>query len=97
MISGMNRKRVCVCLGALACVFVLAVSPAVAANEPTEKELLRRGAKMWSAYCGKCHNPRPGGEFNRLEWDILMLHMRVRANLPARDSEALRVYLRQAH
>ena len=82
--------------GVGACVFVLALatSAAAAESEPTEKELFRRGAKLWPQYCGQCHNARSGGEFNRLEWDTLMLHMRVRANLPAKDAEALRVYLR---
>lgn len=82
--------RVSVC----ALAFTLVVRAVAAEDEPTEKELFRRGAKMWFSYCGQCHNARPGGEFNRLEWDTLMLHMRVRANLPARDAEAIRVYLR---
>jgi len=60
----------------------------------TEKQLFRKGAHLWPHYCGHCHNARPGGEFNRLEWDTVMLHMRVRANLPAEDAKALRAYLR---
>jgi len=87
-------KHVWARVSGLALAFALVASTVAAQDEPTEKELFRRGAKIWPYYCGHCHNARPGGEFNRLEWDTLMLHMRVRANLPAKDAEALRVYLR---
>ncbi len=82
--------------GVGACVFALALVGSVAAADsgPIEKELFRKGARLWPQYCGQCHNARPGSEFNRLEWDTLMLHMRVAANLPAQDAEAIRVYLR---
>ncbi|MBI3795788.1 MAG: cytochrome c [Deltaproteobacteria bacterium] len=75
----------------------VALSALAAESEPTETQLFLRGAKLWGAYCGQCHNARSGSEFNRLEWDTLLLHMRVRANLPAADAEALRVFLRSSH
>ena len=87
-------KRMWPGVGAYVIALVLAGSAAAAESGPTEKELFRRGAKLWPQYCGQCHNARPGGEFNRLEWDTLMLHMRVRANLPAKNAEAMRTYLR---
>ncbi len=84
-------------VGALVLLLALALSTVAAENEPTETQLFLRGAKLWGAYCGLCHHARAGGEFNRLEWDTLLLHMRVRANLPAADAEALRVFLRSSH
>ena len=84
-------------VGALVLLLVLALRAAAVESEPTETQLFLRGAKLWGAYCGLCHNARSGGEFNRLEWDTLLLHMRVRANLPAEDAEALRVFLRSSH
>jgi len=76
---------------------ILAFSALAVESESTETQLFLRGAKLWGVYCGLCHKARAGGEFNRLEWDTLMLHMRVRANLPAADAEAIRVYLRSSH
>ena len=84
-------------VGAFVLLLVLVLSAAAVESEPTDTQLFLRGAKLWGAYCGLCHNARAGGEFNRLEWDTLLLHMRVRANLPAADAEALRVYLRSSH
>ena len=59
-----------------------------------QKALVRQGAREWSAYCGSCHNARPAGERSPSEWDTILLHMRVRANLPAGDAQALLAYLR---
>jgi len=85
-------------VGALVLALALALSTAVAEESgPTETQLFLRGAKLWGEYCGLCHNARSGSEFTRLEWDTLLLHMRVRANLPAKDAEAMRVYLRSSH
>jgi len=92
-----KRKRLWAGVSVFAFAFALTASAVAAESEPTEKQLLRRGAKLWGEYCGLCHNARPGSEFNRLEWDTLMLHMRVRANLPAKDAEAMRVYLQSSH
>jgi len=84
-------------VGALVLLLALGISTVAAESEPTDQQLFLKGAKLWGAYCGLCHNARAGSEFNRLEWDTLMLHMRVRANLPAEDAEAIRVYLRSSH
>ncbi len=74
-----------------------AMLPSVAAagdDTPTQRELFRKGAKLWPQVCGGCHNARPGGERSPAEWDAIMLHMRVRANLAAEEAEAIRTYLR---
>jgi mono/diheme cytochrome c family protein len=69
--------------------------PALAAEEEAERRaLVRRGARLWSPYCGACHNARPASERSPAEWDTIMLHMRVRANLPAEDARALLEYLK---
>ena len=91
-------KRMWAGVGALVLALALTFHMAVAEESgPTETQLFLRGAKLWGEYCGLCHNVRSGSEFTRLEWDTLLLHMRVRANLPAEDTEALRVYLRSSH
>ena len=92
-----QRQRLGSGVGALVLLLALGLSTVAAENEPTDTQLFLKGAKLWGAYCGLCHNARAGSEFNRLEWDTLLLHMRVRANLPAADAEALRVYLRSSH
>jgi len=93
---GSRRRR---CIG-IAIAIILPVV-AVGADAPeredeakARKALVRQGARSWSAYCGSCHNARPPGERSPEEWDTLLLHMRVRANLPDRDARALLEYLK---
>ena len=68
--------------------------PAVAEDEAVHKALVRQGARLWSPYCGACHNARPPAERSPAEWDTIMMHMRVRANLPAGDAQALLEFLK---
>ncbi len=66
----------------------LAVVGVHAADDPPDPA---RGAKLYSANCGRCHNLRAATELGDLEWAIVVTHMRVTAGLPgdqARDIEA---------
>lgn len=59
-----------------------------------QKALFRQGAQLWPQVCGTCHKARPGGERSPAEWDTITMHMRVVANLPERDVDAIREYLK---
>ena len=58
-----------------------------------QRALFRQGARLWPNTCGNCHKARPAGERSPAEWEIIMMHMRARANLPARHSDAILQYL----
>lgn len=73
---------------------LLLPSTALAEDEAERKALVRQGARLWSPYCGACHNARPPAERSPVEWDTIMMHMRVRANLPAQDARALLEFLK---
>lgn len=79
---------------AITAVRLLLPAPALADDEAERKALVRQGARLWSPYCGACHNARPPAERSPAEWDTLMMHMRVRANLPAQDARALLEFLK---
>ncbi len=83
--------------GALLLVLCITCGPLFAADGATDKQMFRKGAKLWGHYCNYCHKARPGTDFDRIQWKTLMFHMRVRANLPAQDAEAILVYLRSTH
>ena len=68
-----------------------------AASEEAQRELFKQGAKLWPVYCAQCHNARPGSEFSPAQWNIIMMHMRTQANLPASDARALTEYLKRSH
>ena len=56
-----------------------------------------QGAKYWAQNCGHCHNIRSPGSYADAQWEVVSLHMRVRANLTAEESKAILVFLKSAH
>lgn len=63
--------------------------------EKKKAELLLRGASLWPNYCGNCHNARGPSDRSPVDWDLIMMHMRARANLPPDVGEAIREYLQK--
>ena len=54
-----------------------------------EKKPARKlsGAELYSMHCNRCHPERYPTERTAAQWKTIMLHMQVRANLPARRQE----------
>jgi len=55
------------------------------------------GARLWAQNCIRCHNSRPPSEFSGAQWDVVMLHMRIRAGLAANDARAIHEFLQTAN
>ena len=55
------------------------------------------GAQLWSQNCGHCHNVRSPTFYSDAQWDVIMLHMRVRANLTAEEHKQILAFLKSAH
>lgn len=55
------------------------------------------GAQLWAQNCGHCHNIRSPGSYSDAQWEIAMLHMRVRANLTAEEHKKILAFLKTAH
>ncbi|MHB8381721.1 MAG: hypothetical protein ACYDC3_05210 [Candidatus Binataceae bacterium] len=80
-------------------------APAIAARaadtgakqQARQRAMFLRGAELWPIYCNMCHNARPASEFSPVEWNIIMMHMRSQANLPAKDARAILEYLKASH
>lgn len=83
---------------ALACAH--ASSPQDGAAKPLRAAAARPfkgGAELWSDNCIRCHNSRSPSEYSDGEWDAIVLHMRVRANLGADDARAITEFLKSAN
>ena len=69
---------------------LLAVAPTWAhAQEPD----LGKGADVYGATCGRCHNPRSPVERSDREWIVIINHMRVRANLTGDEARDVLAFL----
>ena len=53
------------------------------------------GAELYAINCSRCHPERYATEFTAAQWKTIMLHMRVRANLPAAQAKEVLKYLQE--
>jgi hypothetical protein len=53
------------------------------------------GAELYAINCNRCHPGRYPTEFSSVQWPTLLIHMRVRANLPAKQAREILNYLKQ--
>ncbi len=64
------------------------------AEKKSEKKTLS-GADLYAMHCNRCHPERYATERTAAQWKTIMLHMRVRANLPAVQAKAILKYLQE--
>ena len=53
------------------------------------------GAELYAINCNRCHPERYPTEWTPTQWKTIMLHMRVRANLPAAQAKVIAKYLQE--
>jgi len=51
------------------------------------------GEQLYSINCSRCHAERYPPEFSKVQWKTLLFHMRVRANLPPAQAQAVYKYM----
>ncbi|MHB8519652.1 MAG: hypothetical protein ACYDH9_02730 [Limisphaerales bacterium] len=54
------------------------------------------GAELWGETCGHCHNIRSPSSYSDAQWDVVMMHMRVRANLTGEEQRKILQFLKSA-
>src|SRR5438128_1810054 len=54
------------------------------------------GQELWSNNCQRCHNIRPPTMYNNAQWDIIVHHMRVRANITGQEQRAIVEFLKSS-
>jgi cytochrome c5 len=66
-------------------------NPSSKKPQPALKKL--SGAELYSMHCNRCHPERYPTERTAAQWKTILLHMRVRANLPAEQTRTILKYL----
>ena len=54
----------------------------------------KSGAQLWAENCVRCHNIRSPSNYSPAQWDVVMMHMRVRANLTAEEHKKILAFLK---
>lgn len=61
----------------------------------TEKKTQHTGADLYAMHCNRCHPERYATERTAGQWKTIMIHMRVRANIPADQAKAILKFLQE--
>jgi mono/diheme cytochrome c family protein len=92
-----TRRCTSLAVAAVAALFAGAVAVSiakdVAGTAPIKKKLT--GEQLFAVNCARCHSERYGTERTKAEWNTIMMHMRVRANLPASQAKEILKYLQE--
>src|SRR5437588_502308 len=56
----------------------------------------KSGAQLWADNCQRCHNARSPGSLSPVQWEVAMMHMRVRANLTPEEHKKILEFLKSS-
>ena len=54
----------------------------------------KSGAQLWAENCVRCHNIRSPGSLSPVQWEVALMHMRVRANLTPEEHKKILEFLK---
>jgi mono/diheme cytochrome c family protein len=83
-----------ICTLSIPIVFAGPQAAPAAPEKPAESNSLS-GATLYAINCSRCHQERYPTEFTIAQWRTIMIHMRVRANLPADQAREVLKYLQE--
>lgn len=66
------------------------------AGRTTPSTAEKSGAQLWAENCVRCHNIRSPSNYSRAQWDVVMMHMRVRANLTPEEHKKILAFLKSS-
>jgi hypothetical protein len=69
------------------------VRPETSPPSPKATPKKLTGAELYSIHCNRCHPERYPTERTAAQWKTILLHMRVRANLPGDQARTILKYL----
>ena len=52
------------------------------------------GAELWAENCVRCHNIRSPSNYSPAQWEVVTMHMRVRANLTPEEHKKILEFLK---
>jgi cytochrome c5 len=64
--------------------------------ERSEASAQLSGEELWSNNCQRCHNIRSPSMYTPAQWEIIVHHMRVRANITGAEQRAIADFLKSA-
>jgi cytochrome c5 len=57
----------------------------------------KSGSQLWAETCSRCHNFRPPQYYSDAQWDLIVHHMRLRANLTGGEARKITEFLQASN
>ncbi len=54
------------------------------------------GSKLWAETCQSCHNRPKPSSYSNAQWDVIIHHMRVRANLTGPEARSVLEFIKDS-
>jgi cytochrome c5 len=54
------------------------------------------GSKLWAETCQSCHNRPKPASYSNAQWDVIIHHMRVRANLTGPEARSVLEFIKDS-
>lgn len=79
--------------------FILAATISIISSCSSTSSLVeaKSGAQLWGENCIRCHNAPSPETFSDSEWDVAVMHMRIRANLTEYEAVKIAEFLKIAN
>jgi len=94
-----RRLRVGISLAVVvAAIYAVSIAFVAGADSKTQKKTARKerdGAQLYQINCARCHSERYPTERTDAQWKTIILHMRTRAQIPAKDAKKILAYLQE--
>jgi hypothetical protein len=55
------------------------------------------GAQLWAENCTRCHNAPSPDRYSDAQWDVILQHMRMRANLTGEEARQIAEFLKASN
>ncbi|MDZ4667043.1 MAG: cytochrome c [bacterium] len=57
----------------------------------------KSGAILWSENCSRCHYSPDPEDYNDAQWEVIVMHMRVRTSLTEDESQKILKFLQDSN
>lgn len=64
---------------------------------PIQASSAKGGAQLWGENCNRCHNYRPPQSFSDTQWEAVVMHMRLRADLTGEERRKITEFMKASH
>src|SRR5437868_13416213 len=66
------------------------------ASSSSDSYMVLSGEELWSNNCLRCHNIRPPTMYSNAHWEVIVHHMRIRANIADQQQRAIVEFLKSS-